>query len=275
VQFLRGTANAIGIRNDHIAVEGFSAGARLAAEAFTTGDDPYFAGVELWPLISDQVNALIGFYHPLDGSMQYQDQYYGGDDSSPNAAVQQRWDLADSLSHADRAKGPALFLTGSEDWDLQIIQMAQFTQAMQAAGQEAGYLVVPGGGHGFDEGDGYRLSKLGEGSATAVLVFLNHSFPQVPERVPQANSPDVINAPDFTGAPPSTFVPRPRATASATFPPNYSTLPKSSVPKRAPVVPPTNTIPPVTKPSTSVTIAPSSPPSITSPPSSSTPPTTP
>ena len=29
VQYLRGTANALGIRNDHIVVEGFSSGARL------------------------------------------------------------------------------------------------------------------------------------------------------------------------------------------------------------------------------------------------------
>ena len=268
VQYLRGTANALGIRNDHIAVEGFSSGARLGAEAFTTADDPYFAGNELWPYISDEVNSLIAFYHPLDGSMQYQDQYYGGNDSSLDPAVIKRWDLADSLSHADHAKGPALFMTGSDDWDIQITQMATFVQTMQGIGQQAGIIVVPGGGHGFDQGDGYRLSRLGENSATAVLNFLNKAFPQIPERPAQAVSPDVINAPNFTGAPPSTFVPRPRATSPASAPYRYTTLPQSSVPKKAPVVPPTATLPPVTKPSTSVSVPPTTPPTISVPESS-------
>ena len=142
------------------------------------GDDPYFAGSEIYPGISDQVNSLIAFYHPLDGSMQYQDQYYGGPESSLDPAVAKRWDLADSLSHADQSTGPALFMTGANDWDIQITQMAEFVQAMQAIPQQAAIIVVPGGGHGFDQGDGYRLSRLGESSATAVLNFLNKAFPQ-------------------------------------------------------------------------------------------------
>ena len=207
--------------------------------------------------------------------MQYQDQYYGGPESSLDPAVAKRWDLADSLSHADQATGPALFLTGQNDWDIQWIQMGEFVQTMQTIPQQAAILVVPGGGHGFDQADGYHLSKLGESSATAVLNFLNKAFPQAPDRPAQANPPDVVNAPDFTGAPPTSFAVRPQVTRPVTSGYGntpYTTLPRSSVPKKAPVVPPTSYVPPTSKyvPPTSMNVPPTSPP-ISVPPSSSPP----
>ena len=78
VQYLRGTAQALGISRKNIVVQGMSAGARVGAVAYTTPNDDYFAGPELWPDIPDTVNGFIGFYHPYDGSMQYSSQYYGG-----------------------------------------------------------------------------------------------------------------------------------------------------------------------------------------------------
>ena len=73
---------ALGISRKNIVVQGMSAGARVGAVAYTTPNDEYFAGPELWPDISDTVNGFIGFYHPYDGSMQYSSQYYGGSDES-------------------------------------------------------------------------------------------------------------------------------------------------------------------------------------------------
>ncbi|MFN8040586.1 MAG: alpha/beta hydrolase [Acidimicrobiales bacterium] len=216
VQFVRGTGNALGIRKDRIAVQGHSAGARLGAVAYTTPGDTYFAGNELWPGLDDTVNAFIGFYHPFDGSMQYQDQYYGGSDTSQLAVVQQRWDEADSLDHAERAKGPALLLTGDKDWDLQITQQDQMKATLEGAGQTARTVVVAGGGHGFDEGDGTRLSRLGEQAATEVLRFLNDVFPQDPARPAQSEQPDLDNAPTGTGVTQTTFAPRPRSTTPTT-----------------------------------------------------------
>jgi acetyl esterase/lipase len=264
VQYLRGTANALGIKANRIAVEGFSAGARLGAVAYTTPNDQYFLGPELYPYISDEVNAYIGYYHPLDGSMQFQHQYYGGDDSSSNPKVQERWLLADALANAGRAKGPALLVTGDNDWDIQITQNELMVERLQDAGLEAAWLVVPKGGHGFDQGDGRRLSKLGEQSATGVLTFLNDSFPQTPARGAQEHPADVVNAPNSTGVPPTSYVPLPRATSTTV--------------KRSSGARPTTTVrPPVTAPATApttvITTVPTSPPS-TSPPSTS-PPTSP
>jgi len=273
VQYLRGTANALGIRNNRIAVQGFSAGARLAAVTFTTPNDQYFVGKELWPYIPDEVNALVAFYHPLDGTMQYEYQYCGGDDYGANPKVKERLEKADSLANAGKATGPAAIITGENDWNIQITQGSEFIQALQDNGREGAMLVVPGGGHGFDLGDGKRMSKLGEQSATGVLLFLNRAFPQSPERQAQANPPDVVNAPNSTGLPPTTYVYVPRTRPST--PSTRANAPRSStptsqryVPPTKPYVPPTSVKPTVT---TKPTVAPTTPPPTSSPPTSAAP----
>lgn len=208
-QFLRGTANATGIQRDRVVVQGFSAGARLAAVAYTSPDDPYFAGPELWPDISDEVNGLIGFYHPYDGSMQFSTQYYGGSDASTEPDVVQRWDKADSLANATNAIGPALFVSGSEDWSLIDEHQDKFAAALELDGNAAETVIIDGGSHGFDDA-GARLSKRGEESATKVLVWLNTQFPQVPGRDAQTGSVDLASAPDRTGEAPVSFDTRTR-----------------------------------------------------------------
>lgn len=273
VQFLRGTANALGIRNDHIVVQGFSAGARLGAVAFTSPNDQYFVGKELWPYIPDEVNALVAFYHPLDGTMQYEYQYYGGDENSADPKVKARLDKADSLSNASNAVGPAAIITGEADWNIQITQGSEFIQALQDDGKDGAMLVVPGGGHGFDEGDGRNLSKLGEQSATGVLLFLNKAFPQSPERPAQANPPDVVNAPNSTGLPPTTYVYVPRTrpatptTRGNTPKPSSAPTTQRYVPPSKPYVPPTSVKPSVTpKPTIAPTVPPTSNPPTSAPP---------
>lgn len=221
-QFLRGTANAIGIQRDRVVVQGFSAGARLAAVAFTTPDDPYFAGPELWPDISDEVNGLIGFYHPYDGSMQYSAQYYGGPDSSTDPDVSQRWDKADSLGNATDATGPALFVSGSEDWSLIDEHQDKFAQALQLDGEAAETVIIEGGSHGFDDA-GARLSKRGEESATKVLVWLNTEFPQSPGRDAQTGTVDLASAPERTGEAPVSFDTRTRPSKSESVAPQTTT----------------------------------------------------
>src|SRR6185503_13785002 len=86
VQYLRGVARALGVRRDRLVVQGQSAGARIGAVAFTTPDDPWFSGPGpgsgLHAGLSSRVDAFIGFYHPYDGTMQFDDQYFGGPDAS-------------------------------------------------------------------------------------------------------------------------------------------------------------------------------------------------
>jgi acetyl esterase/lipase len=207
VQFLRGTGNAIGIDKDRIVVQGQSAGARVGAVAYTTPDDLLFKGPELYPDIPDTVNGFIGFYHPYDGTMQYADQYFGGSEFSTDPKVQTRLDKGDSLGHANDALGPALFITGSDDWEIIDQQQEAFAAALRLNGYEAESVIVPGGGHGFDEG-GATLSRLGEQSAEITLRWLNDNFPQTPAREAQVAPIDVNNLPAATGTPPTTYQPR-------------------------------------------------------------------
>ena len=211
VQFLRGTARAIGVSRGNVVVQGMSAGARLGAVAYTTSNDDWFAGEELWPDIPTEVNGFIGFYHTYDGSMQYSTQYYGGPDDSPSAAVRERWDKADALANASAVEGPALFITGSRDWDLIVDHQNAFAASVRRAGFDARTVVVNGGGHGFDTGTITRLSRLGEQAATEVLRWLNGSFPQHPPREAQTADIDLATAPDRSGQPPITYDTRRRA----------------------------------------------------------------
>jgi acetyl esterase/lipase len=205
VQYLRGTARALGISRGNLVVQGMSAGARLGAVAYTTPNDPYFDGPELWPDISDTVNGFIGFYHTYDGSMQYSTQYYGGADDSSNAAVRERWDKADALANASDAEGPALFITGSRDWDLIDAHQTAFVAELEDGDLEAEAIVITGGSHGFDTGTTSRLSRLGEQAAREVLRWLNEMFPQDPQRDAQTADIDLSTAPDRSGEPPTTY----------------------------------------------------------------------
>ena len=214
MQYLRGTAQALGISRKNIVVQGMSAGARIGAVAYATPNDDFFAGPELWPDIPDTVNGFIGFYHPYDGSMQYSSQYYGGPDDSTNATVRERWDKADSISNASHAEGPALFITGSNDWNFIVDQQNEFAAALRDNDQTATTVVITGGNHGFDTGTATRLSKLGEQAATEVLRWLNTEFPQDPPREAQTSDIDLASAPDRSGDPPTTFDTRRRSTTS-------------------------------------------------------------
>lgn len=216
VQFLRGTANATGIRRERIVVQGMSAGARLGSVAYTHPDDPYFQGPELWPGISDEVNGFIGFYHTYDGSMQYSTQYYGGRDDSKDPEVRERWDHADAMASAAAARGPALFITGDRDWNLIVEHQNDFAERLRAAGQDATTVVIKGGSHGFDSGSAKRLSRLGEQAAIEVLRWLNEQFPQRPPRPAVTSSVDLATAPNYTGGPPPSYEQRRRVTQPTT-----------------------------------------------------------
>ncbi|MCX7621273.1 MAG: alpha/beta hydrolase [Acidimicrobiales bacterium] len=282
VQFVRGAGNALGVRKDRVVVQGMSAGARLGAQAYVTPDDPWFGGNELWPDVSDVVNGFIGFYHTYDGSMKYANQYYGGPEppepGTPGApasttpamaALRERWDRADSIAHAANAKGPALLISGSRDWDEIDRQMAEFEAALTGAGQSCRVVIIEGGGHGFDQGSATRLSKLGEQAATEVLNWLNEMFPQSPPRPAQSNDPDLANAPNYTGQAPTTYQPRPRTSTRPVAPTTYGSSSSTSTVAATS----TSVAPSTTAPATSTHPSTTSAPTTTAPPPTSAPPT--
>ena len=91
-----------------------------------------------------------------------------------------RWDKADAIANATHAEGPALFITGSLDWNFIVDQQNVFAAALRADDEDADTDVITGGNHGFDTGTATRLSRLGEQAATEVLRWLNDEFPQDP-----------------------------------------------------------------------------------------------
>jgi acetyl esterase/lipase len=209
VQYVRGVAGALGVRGDRVVVQGHSAGARVGAVAFTTPDDPWFDGPERRAGLSDALDAFIGFYHPYDGTMDHDDQYFGGGRASADVAVRDRRDHGDSLARAAAASGPALFVAGGDDWDLIVVQQDEFAAVLRARGIEARTTVIAGGGHGFDEG-GVRLSLRGERAAVVTLGFLNDVFPQSPPRPAQSRPVDLANVVDWGGWPATVTTAAPR-----------------------------------------------------------------
>src|SRR5690606_5631550 len=103
VQFLRGNAAALDLDPERIVVHGLSAGARLAAVAYTTGGDPYFDGPSLCTGVPDHVNAFIGFYSTYDGTLEDDRLYYGGERDDEDPEVRRRWAKADALANASDA----------------------------------------------------------------------------------------------------------------------------------------------------------------------------
>jgi hypothetical protein len=183
--------------------------------------------------------------------MQNQGQYYGGEPTSDDPEVAERWSLVDALSRAADADGPALFVTGEDDWSLIEDHQDLFADELEDDGQEARTVVVEGGAHGFDLG-GVRLTRLGERAATEVLEFLNDVFPQDPARPAQADEVDLTSSPTAVGSAPTTAatrVRRPQATTTTRYRGASTTVWTSPAPTVAPTAPPeTATVPPTTSP---------------------------
>jgi len=175
-QFLRGSAASVGIDPERIVIQGFSAGARLGAVAYTTGNDTWFGSPTAWPGIADHVNGFVGLYGTYNGFLQHASTYYGGDENDKDPDVQERWAKADAIAHAEHATGPALFFSGDKDWHELITQMDDFTDRLTKHGFDAETTVVAKADHGYDQGSG-GLSKLGKQSQAQILFWLDDQFP--------------------------------------------------------------------------------------------------
>jgi acetyl esterase/lipase len=180
VQYLRGAADSLGLDRDRIALHGASAGARLGAVAFTTAGDDRFSGDELWEGIDDEVNAFVGYYTTYDGTMQYDEQYYGGPRDDEDPEVRANWMAADTIVNADDANavtGPVALFTGELDWAELITQQEALAERVRDAGEEATTHVSPAGDHGYDASP-TGLTTAGLEDAAFLVGWLDAAFPQ-------------------------------------------------------------------------------------------------
>jgi acetyl esterase/lipase len=180
VQYLRGIGPGLGLDPDRILIHGQSAGARLGAVAFTTAGDDRFEDGELWVGVDQRVNGLIGFYSTYDGTMQYDDQYYGGSRDDADPEVRANWVAADSIVNAGEdgaINGPAAFFTGELDWSELAVQQDELAERVRDAGYIATSYVHPFGEHGYDAGTS-GLTEGGQAAAFAITAWLDGQFPQ-------------------------------------------------------------------------------------------------
>jgi len=182
VQYLRRHAGELGIDVDRIVVHGSSAGSRLGGQLYVSGDDPYYYGAEMWPVTPDHINGFIGFYGYYSGLSADEERYYGGERSSADGDVRERWKKADSVINADNAASPSLLIHGEEDGVIPVEQTERFASALEEAGIDVTTKIVPGANHGFDVVDGGALTDAGREMAQTVLDWLDWQFPQGGER---------------------------------------------------------------------------------------------
>ena len=128
-------------------MHGFSAGARLAGIAATTANDPRFAGAELWPDVSDAVDAAVLFYGYHDGTQFFPNEYYGTKRPAEAAAI-------DQIDHTD---APLLLVHGTADGLIPAKQSETLATAATHAGAMVELVLVDGQTHGFD---GYGTGAL-------------------------------------------------------------------------------------------------------------------
>jgi len=159
-QFLRTQADELGLTS--IQLHGFSAGARLAAVALTTPDDPAFAGPDRWDDISDAVDGAVLFYGYYNDFV-YEPDAYWGDTPVP---VEAQPELM-----AAGANAPALLVHGDVDFLVPAAESIGLAAALRVASHDQTLWIVGGQpDHGFD---GYGTGVLSEAGAELVEPILD------------------------------------------------------------------------------------------------------
>jgi acetyl esterase/lipase len=177
VQWTRLQAGALGYDPQRILLHGSSAGARLAAQAYVTPGDPWFAGPDQWPDVTDDVAGFIGFYGYYDGDTLLAGRYYGGLPESSDPAVLERWEHADSVAQAANAPGPALLFHGDVDGLITVAQTERFGAALAEVGTDVTAFIVTDGDHAFDGLAGDLTTDTGDDAAAEIEAWLAARFP--------------------------------------------------------------------------------------------------
>ncbi len=155
-----------GYEGERADVHGFSAGARLAAVALTTPDDPTFVGPELWAGESDGIDGAVLFYGYYDGMVFEEEAYFGGE-AIPTAAI--------PIEKSASAIGPALIVHGEGDWLVPDRQSVELAEQLAADGVDVDLIVVADEpSHAFD---GYLTDQLTPAGEALVPVVEDQVTP--------------------------------------------------------------------------------------------------
>lgn len=182
VRYLRERAATLKV--DRIVLLGTSAGARLGGIVFTTGNDPYFVDATA-SRAPDRLDGFVGLYGGYNGGLATGTtgltltDYYGGEPTSTDAAVRERYAKANATANAANASGPALLFHGDADMTAPPMQSMRFDAALKAAGKDSTLVIVPGAEHSFDreKAAGRPFTPEGQAAATQTLQWLRSKFP--------------------------------------------------------------------------------------------------
>lgn len=172
VRWLRSNASSLKVDPSRIGAMGFSAGGHLALMLGLTGPaDGFDAGVPA-SAPSSRVQAVVGFYPPVDlAAADFTDFAKGLVTDFLGASAKERPDLAAKASPVtflDRGDAPVLLFHGTGDELVPESQAVRFARALTAAGVRGRVELLVGAKHGF-AGEEYA-----EAMADAFDFFARH-----------------------------------------------------------------------------------------------------
>ena len=189
VRWLRVNAAQYGLDPERFGALGDSSGAHLAALLGVSSGVAALAGTEN-PAASAAVQAVVDWFGPVDvtqGPIVFEDdpcvtpwdalvQKYGGEEtpyfywtaawgtflggSLADPVVRDRAAQASPLTYVDAGDPPFLIIHGAEDDMVPVEQGERLALALQDAGVEAEFIIVPGAGHGFGSPDGEVMPEF-------------------------------------------------------------------------------------------------------------------
>jgi acetyl esterase/lipase len=152
VRYLRANAARFGIDADRIGVWGSSAGGHLVALMGTSGDAADLEGNGGWPGVSSRVQAVVDWYGPTD-LLQVDESFTSAHEAAALLAggpIGEHRDVAarvNPISYIAPDCPPFLIMHGDKDAVVPLNQSQLLHDALQKAGVESQFTVVPGKGH--------------------------------------------------------------------------------------------------------------------------------